>query len=96
MATAQPIRLPFWVLIPKVGSGELHDLPPAFSETVGMSSFLVSRNSREWETRLINHLTLVLLIADLHALGSRGVFLDPAPDGSGGTEIPLSDLMKLT
>jgi hypothetical protein len=39
---------------------------------------------------------LVLLIAELHSLGSRGICLDLEPDGTGGTEISLGDLMKIT
>jgi hypothetical protein len=44
--------------------------------------------------RLVNSTTLLPLIADLHELGSEGVYLDPELDGSNGTELPLSKLIE--
>jgi hypothetical protein len=46
--------------------------------------------------RSVDHRTLILLVADLHKYGYVGVRVDPAMDGTGGTEIPISEPMKLT
>jgi hypothetical protein len=107
MSNSHPVHLPFWVLMPeKVENPAEHaecgtaDLPIAFSTTPAMSDYLAARgkggSGGSWGMRLVTQGSLMFLIADLHQHGSRGVCLDPEPDGSGGTEIPLSELMKLT
>jgi hypothetical protein len=102
-AANSPVEFPFWVLIPGVvkepapidecGTG---DLPLAFSTTEKMMPYMSARKAGDWRVRLVSHDMLVLLIAELHALGSRGICLDPEPDGAGGIEISLGDLMKIT
>jgi hypothetical protein len=97
------ISYPFWVLIPglvdepapnpECGYG---DLPLAFSAADKMLPYLSARKAGDWRMRLVTRDTLFLLISELNHGANRGICLDVEPDGSGGTEIPLSDLMKVT
>jgi hypothetical protein len=34
------------------------------------------------------------LVAELQGDGTTGICLDPAPDGSGGVDVPLADLLS--
>lgn len=97
------LKFPFWVVMPgEVESPPSHaecgtgDLPVAFTTIEKMTAYLSARSAGNWRMRLVNHTALLLLIADLHQLESEGICLDPEPDGSAGTRIPLSELMKMT
>jgi hypothetical protein len=99
MSTVAPVRFPFWVLMPNESTAaapERGTFPLAFSETAAISDYMSPRKTRDGKMRLVNHQTLLLFVADLHRFGLAGIRLDPQSDGSGGTEVPISELMKLT
>jgi hypothetical protein len=99
MSTVTPVRFPLWVFMPvesAAPSAEHGICPLAFSETAAISDYMSPRKARDGKMRLVNHHTLLLFVADLHRLGFAGIRLDPEPDGTGGTEVAISELMKLT
>jgi hypothetical protein len=98
VSDARPIRLPFWALVPHVSDSHAgaSGLLPAFSIAPTLGDYLKANHGSDRHIRLITRDTLLLLIADMHQLGSRGIRLDPQSNGTGGTEVPISELMKLT
>jgi hypothetical protein len=95
------VKLPIWAVTPhsergppvtESSGGPRHVL--AFSTSEPLVALLGHRWGSEWNLRLIqNDGDLLLLVADLHACGIKGIHLDPNPDGTGGTGVQLDELM---
>jgi hypothetical protein len=98
MSTAVPLRLPFWALVPSVSDSHVGatGLLPAFSDSATLATYMADHKGSDRHIRLVTRDTLVLFLADAHLLVGQGIRLDPKPDGTGGTEVPISELMKLT
>jgi hypothetical protein len=95
----ETLQLPFWVVTERdLSSPEpcnSQRQPLAFSGTDKLTHFLHTGLSGHWKVNLVaNDSELLLLVADLHREQSTGFCLDPKPDGSGGTEIPLPDIFR--
>jgi hypothetical protein len=95
------LNLPFWA----VTSRKSASTPPtahrassthgmAFSTTDKMIQALDGCGAGHWRISLVGDGPgLVMLAADLHFDGVTGLCIDPKPDGSGGTEVPVGDLL---
>jgi hypothetical protein len=88
------LTAPFWVAIPREPASHAREQPFAFSTTDEVSRFFRARIVGLWKLRLIGGRSdVVLLISDLHRDAVTGLCLDPEPDGTGGTHIPLADVL---
>jgi hypothetical protein len=98
----ETLQLPFWVVTerestdpPSTEPCKCYRQPLACSMTNKLTHFLHTGLSGHWKVNLVaNDSELLLLVADLHREQSTGLCLDPKPDGSGGTSIPLPDILR--
>ena len=96
------LNLPFWAVTQRKQAS----LPPivecassthamAFSTTDKMVQALDACAAGHWKISLVGDgAGLVMLAADLHLDGARELRIDPKPDGSGGTDVPIGDLLR--
>jgi hypothetical protein len=98
MSIAASIRFPFWVLAPSISDSHAGTAGhiPAFTDSATLAAYLKSQHGRDRHIRLITRDSLVLFLADLHLIRSPGLRFDPRPDGSGGTQISIAELMTAT
>ena len=68
----------------------------AFSTTEKLTAFLANRQSGEWKVSLVSDRAgLVFIVALAHNSGLESICFDLGPDGSGGEQIFLNELMSL-
>jgi hypothetical protein len=66
-----------------------------FSTPDKLIEFLHDRQVGRWMVRLVGDRPgFAGLVAELQANGATGICLDPMPDGSGGVDVPLAELLK--
>ena len=93
------LTFPFWVVL-QTHHGEAVDAcaplryAATFSSTTKAGDLMQAQGGHNWEFRLVIRATFPELIAELRSEGFEGLSYDPAPDGSGGTLIPLADLER--
>jgi hypothetical protein len=101
--TAAMLSLPIWFVTERAQESPSVNQPCAkgggvlaFSSTENLTEFLAERQSGEWKINLVGDREgLILIIAIAHNHGMETICMDAKPDGSGGTELSLSDLMNL-
>jgi hypothetical protein len=53
------------------------------------------RGTGQWKVNLIaDRSDLILFVADLHRQGATDVIVNPRPDGTGGTDLPLVCMLQ--
>jgi len=93
--------LPIWIVTEHISPTDpAHDKKPnavlAFNGSDKLFKFVNKNLGGEWKIEMAaDRDGLVILIADLHRLEITTLRLNPELDGTGGTELPLSDLMEL-
>jgi hypothetical protein len=70
-------------------------VPLLFTTAERMVAFMQASGGRRWEVRYITRDSGLQLLGDLHDSGFAAVHVDPQPDGSGGHEIALAELVLL-
>jgi len=93
------LTLPLWFVTEHIHPTSLESTPAvalgrafAFSSIVKLAAYKrVNRGGEAADDRE----GLVIVVADLHRLGIAWLLLDPQNDGTGGEQIPLSDLVAL-
>jgi hypothetical protein len=66
-----------------------------FSSPDKLVEFLNSGQAGRWMVRLVgDRPSFGALVDELQRYGATGICLDPAPDGSGGVNVPLADLLQ--
>jgi len=97
------LKLPIWIVTehikptdPKGTTESKSQTALAFSDSDKLFKFVNKNLGGEWKIEMAaDRDGLVILIADLHRLEFSTLSLDPKVDGTGGTELPLDDLMAL-
>ena len=97
------LKLPLWVVTEHIHPTDSDNTPDkiagaalAFSRSEKLLKFVGKNRGGEWKMQMADDRDgLVILIADLHRLEIGALSLDPDIDGTGGTHLPLSDLMDL-
>ena len=95
------LRLPLWIITEHIKPTDPDHTPEnelgsalAFSSSEKLLKFMKANLGGEWKMQMADDRDgLVVLIADLHRLNIATLVLDPEKDGSGGEQLPLSDLM---
>jgi hypothetical protein len=95
------LTLPIWIVTehikpsdPKNAAENKTGATLAFSSSDKLFKFVKSNIGGEWKMQLADDRDgLLILIADLHRLEIGTLTLDPKVDGTGGEQVPLSDLM---
>jgi hypothetical protein len=84
------LRSSFWIV-----TCRRLNRPVAFFSTEVLVAFLESQRSDDWSARLISEeLELESLIANSRREGLTTIQFDPRPDGSGGTDMSLAELLR--
>lgn len=101
--TMPQIELPLWfVTEQKAGAPPEH--PPcddsdaiiAFSALEKFTEYWALRKGGRYKVTLaVDRESLVVAIADVHSSGQPTICLDPKPDGTGGTQVYLADLVSM-
>jgi hypothetical protein len=102
-ATPPKLTLPLWVIFPRrvesPPAPEPCDEPShvvAFSESDKAMNYMNSRQSGAWKLdHVLTEPQLLLIVRDLHHHQIGAICLNPEPDGSGGTKVWLTDIIKL-
>ena len=94
------LTLPLWIVTEHIKPTDPDHAPSeagtalAFSSSEKLLKFMKSNLGGEWKMEMADDRDgLVVLIADLHRLNIAMLTLDPAKDGSGGEQIPLTDVV---
>ncbi len=98
----ETIHLPVWA----ISSGKAKDQPPqppcggenhtaVFSTTQRLTEFLEQRIGGHWTVRAVRERSdLGSFVEELRHNGSAGIYLDPEPDGNGGTSISPDEFLS--
>jgi hypothetical protein len=97
------LKLPLWTVTEHVQTSDADPIPcdepgkaVAFGSSTKLFAFLNSHLDGEWKmTMAADRDGLVIMIADLHRANIDTICLDPKVDGTGGEQVPLTDLMAL-
>ena len=95
------LSLPLWIVTehiqpsdPAQVSEKKSGIVLAFRSSEKLLKFMKSNLGGEWKMQMADDRDgLVVLIADLHRLEVTTLSLDPEKDGTGGEQVPLSDLV---
>jgi hypothetical protein len=96
------LTLPLWVIFPRRVESPPTSEPcgepshvVAFSESDKALEYMDSRQSGAWKLdRVLTGTQLLLIVRDLHHHQIGSICLNPEPDGSGGTKVGLTDIIK--
>ena len=97
------VKLPLWTVSEHIQTGEADPIPcngpgtaVGFSSSAKLFAFLKAHMDGEWKMAMAaDRDGLIILIADLHRANVETICLDPELDGTGGQQVPLTDLMAL-
>src|SRR6476619_2947214 len=97
------LTLPLWIVTEHIKPADPAHTPEAntgtalaFSSSEKLLKFMKANLGGEWKMQMADDSDgLVVLIADLHRVNIESLSVDPAKDGTGGDQCPLSDLMAL-
>ena len=98
------LQLPLWTVTEHIHISEPDQQVPcdqpgtvlAFTTAAKMLAFMSNNVGGEWKMAMAqDRAGLIILIADFHRAGVQGLCLDPEQDGSGGKQVPLTELMAL-
>jgi hypothetical protein len=106
MSKTNALTLPFWVIAaheletpaPCARCLSKTHAPVAFSDATHAMHYLRAlrdKNPGVWRIRLVDSAGLMLFAADLHHHGVPAIPFDPQPDGTGGIDITLAELLAL-
>jgi hypothetical protein len=95
------LSLPIWIVTehiqpsdPDQVSEKKSGIVLAFSSSEKLLKFMKANLGGEWKMQMADDRDgLVVLIADLHRLEVGTLSLDPEKNGTGGEQVPLSDLV---
>ena len=95
------LTLPLWIVTEHIKPTDPEHTPEsepgsalAFSSSEKLLKFMKSNLGGEWKMQMADDRDgLVVLIADLHRLNITALTLNPENDGSGGEQIPLSNVV---
>ena len=98
------LTLPLWFVTEHIQPTNPEQAPaetpgPAliFTNLEKLVAFKRSNRGGEWKMEAADDREgLVIVIADLHRLGITALLIDPPPDGDGGEQISLADLMEFS
>src|SRR5262245_3593253 len=98
------IELPLWLIIERK---DVLNPPPqdpcddpravhCFTSVEKLMAFMKARGGATWQIEQIaDDEGVILAAASLHSAGTKTLCIDPAPDGSGGVLVSLSDLLHV-
>ena len=95
------LTLPLWIVTEHIKPTDPEHTPDnepgtafAFSSSEKLLKFMKANLGGEWKMQMADDRDgLVVLIADLHRLNITALTLNPEKDGSGGEQMPLSDVV---
>jgi len=95
------LTLPLWIVTEHIKPTDPEHTPEsepgsalAFSSSEKLLKFMKANLGGEWKMQMADDRDgLVVLIADLHRLNIATLSLDPEKNGTGGENIPLSDVV---
>jgi hypothetical protein len=97
------IELPFWLItehrdVLNPPAQEPCDAPNAahcFTSIDRLTAFMKARGGATWQIEQIaDDEGVIVAVAKLHQIGIKELCIDPAPNGSGGLLVSLSDLLS--
>jgi len=89
------ISFPFWLLRPvESKTPDDNRLPLVFSSMEKMAAHLSGRTTGEWTVRLVNRYSAKQVLLDLSHRGLTTLCYDANDDGSGGTAVPLREILN--
>ena len=98
------LTLPLWFITERnpraEGTAALREDPGAilgFTSMEKLAAFLSKQQAGEWKLQLTTDRDgLVLIVAIAHNNGAETICFDSEPDGSGGRQVTLSELLVLS
>jgi hypothetical protein len=104
MPETHALKIPIWVVTPRSFAPISPDNPCdeslrylAFSHTGLLARFMESRQADRAKYSVVEDRTkLLAMLDDLKCAGTKVLYIDPQPDGSGGTPVSLDDMLALT
>jgi hypothetical protein len=94
------MRFPFWLVTPiraqvpaPLAECAKAWVPLTFSTEKRMTAYLSARAAGQWEVRLVNRYSAAAVVRELTARGCEAACYDVSPDGSGGTLVPLAEIL---
>ena len=97
------LKLPLWAVSEHIQTVEIEQLPcsepgktAVFTTSARLFAFLNAHIRGEWKIAMAGDRDgLIVMIADFHRADIRTIIVDPAIDGSGGQEVPLTEFLAL-
>jgi hypothetical protein len=97
------LTLPLWIVTEHIKPTDPEHTPVnepgaalAFNSSDKLLKFMKANLGGEWKMQMADDRDgLVVLIADLHRINIAALMLNPGKDGTGGEQVPLSDLVAL-
>ncbi len=92
------LQLPIWFVTERTIGPVKSDVcgSYAFTEVDDVMKFMVERSPARWDVvHATSREALVMVIADVHLCGAAFVCLNCEPDGSGGEQVFLTDLIAI-